>query len=300
VKGNYIMTATTTPAQAPMSAKVSALHAMAGHIRGAVSSVLMGDADKAEAQQAFQGAANAAVGARESAFVALADISANENWVADDIDRAAKLVVDSMNVAAEKKSAATFVSEAKNAMHPSVRVFTQKLITTATECWMAEDEIKKADKSAKLPIRAAFQRRYHLVTSLLKEAKDGRVFSTYEDVLRFAETRDPDLNAKKQADAIETMRVNLARICGNFPADDLQAAVDALGGITETLLANARRDHLIATGQVEAEPEPDTANAPAAEAESQTLGDLLGDLLVPAPVSAGSIEDAAAELLAVG
>lgn len=210
-----------------------------------VSAMFGANLDKLAAQEAANTANAGFTGLRETTALALASAAHANGWTAADAASGLKLAIDSTNLD-KPKSIATFISEMTSAMNPAVREWlpTFAAITTEVETQEALD----AKEGGATPVKKAFARRWHVLTALMGQAKDGVYISTTAELRNFAEQRDPDLNAKRQAKAIDDMRATLLTIYGNFQDDDVKEAIDSLSRITAEALTAARIKAQVASG----------------------------------------------------
>lgn len=208
-------------------------------IRGTMSPVIDADAAKGTAKDALSEATDGATNAREQVMVDLAALAHTHGWTEADISSGVKLAIDMGNAKTEK-AIATFMGETKRAMHPNVRPWVQGIIDLRNVAWNSEAEVLKLDKDAHAPIKKAFVRKYHLMTSMFGEAAEGRHLRTVEDVVSFAEARNPDLDPARQAKLIAGIVEQLNAIYGNFQDDDIKAAADGLLGVTKDTLKAVR------------------------------------------------------------
>ena len=226
--------------------RLAALRDMAAKIRSTVSPILDKDAASTEAREAATTASQAATTQREIVMAELALLASAGAWSVKDVDAAAKMACgDAIGNEALPKSVATFVGEARRAMHPDVRDRFPTLVKLRDEVWEVEKAERKADKDAKTPLMSAFARSYHALVGMMGAVIDGtHSFVVASDVVAFAEQRDPAMDPKKQADKIAAMLDQLAAISNTFPDQDLLAGIDTLKAINAEALAKARADLL--------------------------------------------------------
>ena len=226
--------------------RLAALRDMAAKIRSTVSPILDKDAASTEAREAATQASQAATTQREIVMAELALLASAGAWSVKDVDAAAKMACgDAIGNEALPKSVATFVGEARRAMHPDVRDHFPTLVKLRDEVWEVEKAERKADKDAKTPLMSAFARSYHALVGMMGAVIDGtHSFVVASDVVAFAEARDPALDPKKQADKIASILDQLAAISNTFPDQDLLAGIDTLKAVTADALTKARADLL--------------------------------------------------------
>lgn len=228
------------------TSRLDALRDMAAKIRSTVSPILDKDAASTEAREAATTASQAATTQREIVMAELALLASAGAWSVKDVDAAAKMACgDAIGNEALPKSVATFVGEARRAMHPDVRDRFPTLVKLRDEVWEVEKAERKADKDAKTPLMSAFARSYHALVGMMGAVIDGtHSFVVASDVVAFAEARDPAMDPKKQADKIASILDQLAAISNTFPDQDLLAGIDTLKAINAEALTKARADLL--------------------------------------------------------
>jgi hypothetical protein len=142
------------------------------------------------------------------------------------------------------KSIATFVGEAKRAMHPKVRDDFADILAVRDAAWQAEDDARQIDKAAPAPIKKAFARKYHFLITLLGEAAEDKWYTTVEECVAFAESRDPDFDPAKVFKRLEKIREMLSAFHADFPVGDIEVCADFLSKITQKELIDARNEKL--------------------------------------------------------
>lgn len=276
---------TTTPLDQARVAKI------AQSIRGAVTPFLGANSAKVDAQTATNDASKAEVSLREAIMITVADLSQQGQWTESEVSTAAARAAAMSNSDTEK-SLATFIGETKRAMHPSVRAHVPALVNLRDLCWTSETEMVKADKTSPKPLRKAFARQYHMLIAMLGEAQSGRILTTAEDVMRFAEASDPNLDLDKVKARLDRIREQLAAFYHDWPVDDIQVCVDALNEIDKKALRSSRRAVAVPPAVVADNPEvvpavvetddeetyevEHMASAPA-QGASDILSDILGE-----------------------
>lgn len=149
----------------------------------------------------------------------------------------------------------TFKSQITTAMHPNVRDDFARIQGSVRDAWDAEgaeiEAAKGSDTKAETPLRKAHKRRYFMLTTIMvaakgsKENPEGVRFYTSGELVAHAKGLDPDDNAGKLlarvGSAIKSLEAIKALVSD---VEDLDAALDMLGRITETEMANGRCDKL--------------------------------------------------------
>lgn len=231
--------------QTANDSRLAALRSIATAIRSAMSPIIDADGASAAAREAQQEASQNATTMREGVMGTLAQLASAGAWNVKDIDAAAKMACgDALGNEVLPKSVSTFVGEARRAMHPDVREQFPTLVRLRDDVWNAEKEERKADKAAKTPLMTACARSYHALVGMMGAVIDGTTFTRASDVTAWAEAKDPSLDPKKQADALEAMLAKLAAMAAIFPDPDLLAAVDSLRPVGAEALKAARAELL--------------------------------------------------------
>jgi hypothetical protein len=230
-------------------------HTIANAIRAALEPMTSADALRDEANEALNGAKLEAVNARELVMGKLAELAGQGAWTTQEIDVAAVVMAKQSN-AELPKSIATFVGEAKRAMHPDVRDEFANILEVRNEAWDAEELARSIDKKAPSPIKKAFARKYHVLITLLGEAAKGHWLTTVDEVTAFAQARDPDVDADKALKALTKLREQLATIAANFPDADVVSAADMLTKIVTAKQLQEARDELLGVSQTQSVTKP--------------------------------------------
>jgi hypothetical protein len=211
------------------------------HIRtlmsSALSGVLLGDADAKAARDAATDAKDATFSARENMIFTIAEYSRSEKWNDSEIDLACKAIMKANNDKSQKKSLETLTGEIKNAAHPLVRDHVKSLVAVAKEAWEDEQATKgqEGSKDIPRPVQQAFQRRYHVMTALFKQAKEGNVILTCEGLTEHAN----DVLLGRREDAAKVFKrlqgivKELTAFHHDFRIDDIGLAIDTINLITE-------------------------------------------------------------------
>ncbi len=224
---------------------LDALRNKARAIRSIVSEIEEVDSASKKARDDATTASQTASTRREETMGKLASLAAAEGWTVPDINTAASMACGvAVSNESLPKSVATFVGEAKRAMHPDVRAVFPRLAALRSEVWATEKEVRKADKTARAPLMEACAREYHALVQMCGAVIDGATFNSTTDVIAWAEARDPAMDPKKQADKIASILDQLAAISNTFPDQDLLAGIDTLKAINAEALAKARADLL--------------------------------------------------------
>lgn len=217
------------------------LKVIASTIRGALQDVRDTYDAVGTAKEGVKTAQEGEVNARQVTLVHLAGLALAGGWSGDQIDRACALAISEGFANVETpKAIATFIGESKHAMNPNVRGIVGQLITLRDNAWEHEELLSVGDKAAPRPIKAAFSRKYHLMIELFKQAREGVVMTTVEDVIAHCEARNPALDPKKVFKEIEAIVGKLTTIRGNFALDELRAAIENLQDITPKALGASR------------------------------------------------------------
>jgi hypothetical protein len=220
---------------------------IAAQMRKAMNPIL--DADeardktKAETKNLNDAAETGATNARETVLRNLAAAAHAGDWTQAEIGLGAALMAKQSN-AELPKSIATFIGEAKSAMHPDVREYFDSIVAIRDGAWLAEAEAKEIDKAAPQPIKKLVKRKYHLLTRMMGEGIKGNWLTTIDKVVEFCSDRDPDLNAETVYKQLEKLRVELGKMVVGFPDNDLVAAVDTLNKVQLQDLVAARAEKL--------------------------------------------------------
>lgn len=225
--------------------RLAALRAMAASIRAELSPIMDADANSTAAREAATEASQAASNKREVVMTVLATLAEAGGWNVKDVDAAAKMACsESIGNEALPKSVATFVGEARRAMHPDVRNILPGLIGLRDAVWNGEKEMRKADKDgAATPLMKAFARSYHALVGMMGAVIDGEAtFTGPDDVTAWAEARDPELDPKKQFAKVESLLTVLSQIGNRFPDPDILAAVDTLKTVSADTMKAARAE----------------------------------------------------------
>ena len=227
----------TANTSAPDAARVSQI---AQAIRGAVSAFIETNETKVSAQEASQKANANETNAREITMVTLADLSQIGQWTEPEIKLAAAKTVEMCSNMEAAKAIATYIGEAKKAMHPMVRSHVPAIVALRNVCWYNETVMLAAEKTSPAPLRKAFVRQYHMLQRMMGEYIDGKPLHDETQVLAWATANDPDIDPAKVAKVIEGMVKNLEGIFARFPDGALQAGIEALQGVTKANLAKHR------------------------------------------------------------
>jgi hypothetical protein len=222
-------------------------NAIAAKIRDAMRPITEADEVRAEnrdqAKALNEAGETGAVNARELVLGALADAATAGDWTLAEVQMGAVLMAKQSNNELPK-SIATFVGEAKLAMHPDVREGFANIVLFRNAAWEAEELAKALDKNAPQPIRKLVKRKYHLLTRIMSEGIKGNWLTTVEEIVDFCAARDPELDAKVSYKQLEKLRAELARMTVAFPDADLVAAVDTLNKVQLAHMEAARAEAL--------------------------------------------------------
>ena len=155
---------------------------IAGQIRAACSPVVMSGADNDKAKQDAKDASDNHRTSREGVFITLADLSDTGQWTQDEIEGAAA-AARAISNAQDDKAIATFIGEAKTAMHPFVRSSVPHLTDLRNEVWQAEEDLKLADSTAGTLFKDVFKRKQHMLNAMFNATKDGRRLNDANDMV---------------------------------------------------------------------------------------------------------------------
>lgn len=210
------------------------------------------------ASDALKEAKDQGINVREQVMGNLADLATAGNWSTQDIDAAATMVCAKGGAGNSDlpKTVQTFIGEAKRAMHPAVRQDFAEIVAIRDAAWQDEVDTLARDKKAPAPIKKAFARKYHLLVTLLGEGAKGTCPASTAEVIEFAKRRDPDIDADKAFKVLERIKEQLGTMAGNFPDQDLVAAVDVLNKVMTSKQMQDARDRDLG--------EPNDAPAPVA------------------------------------
>lgn len=239
-----------------LKAKASAvdqarINAIAASISGTLSQFRLTNAELDDAKDATAAARTAQaetetghVNAREAIMGELARLSLAGGWTAPEIKLAASAAAKGNKVKADK-AIETFMGEAKMAMDPGVRHQFATIMDLRDVAWDAEQDAIKIDKAAPTPIKKAFARKYHFLMAVLREVRStGDVPDGVNDLVEWAKTMDPDLDAAKIKKRLDKIVEQLTAFNGDFPTADIEACIGFLNDITEQDLVKARNDKL--------------------------------------------------------
>jgi hypothetical protein len=192
---------------------------------------------------------------RESIMQTLASAAHTNEWTEDEINAGIAAYVASRNDSKLPSSLNTLKSQITTAMHPNVRDDFTRIQSTVNDAWETEtaaiEASKGTDTKADTPLRKLHKRKYHMLVTIMVAAKgdkdtpEGTRFYTTGELVAHARANDPDDNAEKLLKRVASIIKSLQDIQGLVTdVEDLDAAVDMLGRITETEMANGRCDKL--------------------------------------------------------
>jgi hypothetical protein len=246
--------------------------AVATEIHKALSGVVAADMTRSDATRVQRAASERATGARETALLALAEIAERDKWSHGEIDGGAAQALDRRNT--KDNSVATFAAEIKRACNPSARQHVPTLALLCADVWTEEG---KAAKDYPRPCRKAFARRYHMLVATFREAIEGRVLSTPQQIVCWAVACDPDRDPVKVLKRLHAVRGQLRALADDWPHRELAVCGEALGRITlEGLKAVSRWSDGAPTDAAA------ISEGEHAEAAPDILHEALGNLLVAA------------------
>lgn len=200
---------------------------VATEIHRALTGVISADTKRCDATREQRAASEHCVGARETALLSLATVAVRDDWSRAEIDDGTATALSRRN--SKDNSVATFAAEIKRACHPSARSHVAALASLCTEAWDVEGE---SAKDYPRQCRKAFARRYHMLVATLREAIDGRVFASRQEIVRWAVTCDPDRDPVKVLRRVQAIHGQLKALVEAWPHSELAASAQALGRVT--------------------------------------------------------------------
>ena len=231
------------------------IDAIAASIAGTLSQFRLTNAELDDARDAAAQARAAQadseaghVNAREAIMGELARLSLAGLWTEPEIKLAASAAAKGNKVKADK-AIETFMGEAKMAMDPKVRHQFATLLDIRDVAWDAEQDAIKIAKDtggpAPAPIKKAFARKYHFLMAVLREVRStGDTPDTVEDLVAWAKSMDPDLDAAKIKKRLDKIVEQLTAFNGDFPNSDIESCIGFLNDVSEADLTRARNDKL--------------------------------------------------------
>ena len=231
---------------------------LAGQAKSLIEPFHAANMDKAEAVDTAKKAGDTEVSQRETVMGALAAFSVSQSLSVSDIKAVSKKVVSAFNDKATQRTIETFMGECKHAMHPKVRARFVTITRLRDQCWDSEVDLTKVDSDAATPMKNAFKRKYHMLTSLCGAVEDDLQVVTPEDVLQHAER----IIAERRADCekahkrVAKVIAEIQAIYQDYPLDDLTSAIQSLQDVTVDALKGALTVSV---------PEAQKAQAPAEE-----------------------------------
>jgi hypothetical protein len=164
-----------------------------------------------------------------------------KGWTLAEVNGAAGRVAKMASTATAEKAIATFIGDAKAAMHPDVRAYVTKFVAVRDAVWDAE----AADKDGPQPARKAFKRSYHMLKSMMVAARDDkRYITTYSDAVEWAHECDPDLDPDRVHGRLQSLIEDVQAFAKDFPVNTFSDIVEFMQAITPAAL-KAARDGLI-------------------------------------------------------
>lgn len=218
----------------------SRIEAIAAQIKAACSPVLGVDRARLDAKEALNDAGDKATGTREAIMVALAHMSHAGGWTENET-RAAAAKAASLSSNEKTSAIGTFIGETLRAMHPLSREHVPAIVALRDTLWADEAAGYALDKSAPTPLRKAFVRQYHMMTTMFKEATAGNLMLRPDQIIAYAEAHDPDMDPAKVLKAIKSLSEKVRGHYINFPLAELQEAIIALDNVTKKDLDNVPR-----------------------------------------------------------
>lgn len=281
----------------------SRIDAIAASISGTLSQFRLTNAELDDARDATAQARAAQaetetghVNAREATMAELARLSLAGGWTEPEIKLAASAASKGNKVKADK-AVETFMGEARMAMDPKIRHQFATLMDIRDVAWGAEQDALAADKDTPAPIRKAFKRKYHFLMAVLREVKStGDTPDGVDDLVEWAKSKDPDLNAANIKKRLTAIVEQLTVFNGDFPNSDIESCIGFLNDITEAQLVQARNDKLgvVAPQPATVAAQPKALPAAAAKhAKQQAVLDEVASIHSGADVAEGaaSIDD---------
>ena len=238
----------------------SRLEAVKAAVASGFSRAVGADIDMNNAKDALDTAKDERMTERESIMQTLARSAEVNGWTEAEIDAGIAAYVAGRNDDQGGKgklppSLNTLKSQITTAMHPNVRDDFTRIQSSVNDAWEAEtaaiEASKGTDTKAETPLRKCHKRKYHMLVTIMVAAKgdkdtpEGVRFYTTGELVAHARANDPDDNAEKLLKRVASIIKSLQDIQGLVTdVEDLDAAVDMLGRITETEMANGRCDKL--------------------------------------------------------
>jgi hypothetical protein len=221
-------------------------------IQGALSRHSMELDDIKKEADIVQGKRDNELVTREGTLRTLAELSTQNAWTAQQVDKGAALVAEANNGAKLPASVKTFANELRVVMQPGTREAFPSIMDAALAVWADEDLAKALNgKDADMPARKAWKRRYHVVMSATQALPTrGRLLDAPDLITAYARECDPDIKADKAAKRIKAMMDELSTIALNFPEQDVKAAFDTLSKVKVETLEAARAAMLGEAGPV--------------------------------------------------
>lgn len=225
------------------------VEAIADAIHTACSGTRAYDQERDDAKSALTDASDKAINAREAIMVALANLSVQGQWTDQEIRHCAAVAAGRSNNKSDK-ALATFIGETKRAMDPKVRSYVPDLVALRDKVWDDEAMLHAADKDMPTPCKKAFVRKYHMMITMFGECADGWLFTTPDQVVRYAVAHDPDWNAEKVAKKVAQLKTMIDEIYSRFSDAPLQVASQALDDVSKLTLDASRRQDNVETPEV--------------------------------------------------
>lgn len=232
-----------------MNAKVNTVADRLSHItiamRNLAQQVMQPAQEISDAAKDLQDKRDDTMSLKEQLMIQVAKMSAAEAWTAGEINQAAKEAgkVQANRAEGEKptageKAMGVFISDLRQVAHPMVAAKFISLVALRDDAWAREDdayknaETKEAKAEVARPCRKLWQRKYHMLMSMVRNTIDEKAsFDHVQDVIDFAVANDPDLDVERIKARLLTAVKSLTDIYNDFAHDDIKCAIDFLSVI---------------------------------------------------------------------
>jgi hypothetical protein len=232
----------------------------------------------------------------------IADLSADHEWLPDEIDLACKRAAEGNDDEADARTQKTMgvvCSEMRTVAHPKVRERFRTIHAACKEAWDAEVlEAQQASddmrKHLDQPVHRFSKRLYNLVISISRAVRDDKArISDPQDLIDYCVANDPNHDEDKIAQRVQALIGSLESINADFDNDKLKLAIEYLTTISAKELLASREAMLEAARDAVGDepvvapsiPKPAPKLVPVAQAPapvqttSQAIDDLLNDNL---------------------
>lgn len=146
-----------------------------------------------------------------------------------------------------KKTLQNFISELRVASAVRVRPHVDALAQLCGEVWDAEVQDRATDKEAPTPCKTAFKRLHNMTMAAFalcngstKHKIPATLLQSHDDIVMWAESRDPSLDPENIAKQIEQICAKLSGIAQSYPVQAIGNAVKLLIDVDEKALAGAQ------------------------------------------------------------